>query len=45
MIEKARIEAVKQGVDLAQLIRSRGIELTKKGRNFAVRTRGTPIKI
>ena len=35
MIEKARIEAVKQGVDLVGLIRSRGIELTKKGRNFA----------
>jgi DNA primase len=34
MIEKARIEAVKHGVDLVQLIKSRGIELTKKGRNF-----------
>lgn len=34
MIEKARIEAVKHGVDLVALIKSRGIELTKKGRNF-----------
>jgi DNA primase len=34
MIEKARIEAVKQGVDLVGLIKSRGVELTKKGRNF-----------
>ena len=34
MIEKARIEAVKQGVDLVQLIKSRGIELTKKGKGY-----------
>lgn len=34
MIEKERIEAVKQGVDLVALIKSRGIELTKKGKNF-----------
>ena len=34
MIEKERIEAVKQGVDLVALIRSRGIELKKKGKGF-----------
>ncbi|NVO00983.1 MAG: toprim domain-containing protein [Geobacteraceae bacterium] len=34
MIEKARIEAVKQGVDLVALIKSRGIELKKKGKGF-----------
>ena len=34
MIEKARIEAVKQGVDLVQLIKSRGVKLTKKGKGY-----------
>jgi DNA primase len=34
MIKKERIEAVKHGVDLVALIRSRGIELTKKGKGF-----------
>jgi len=34
MIEKERIEAVKHGVDLVALIRSRGIELKKKGKGF-----------
>ena len=34
MIDKARIEAVKQGVDLVALIKSRGIELTKKGKGY-----------
>ena len=34
MIEKARIEAVKRTVDLAALIKSRGVELKKKGKGF-----------
>ena len=34
MIEKARIEAVKQGVDLVALIKSRGIELKKNGKGY-----------
>lgn len=34
MIEQARIEAVKHGVDLVELIKSRGVELKKKGKNF-----------
>ena len=34
MIEKERIEAVKHGVDLVALIRSRGIELKKKGKGY-----------
>ena len=34
MIEKARIEAVKQGVDLVQLIESRGVKLKKNGKGY-----------
>ena len=34
MIEKARIEAVQQGVDLVALIKSRGIELKKNGKGY-----------
>jgi len=34
MIKKERIEAVKQGVDLVALIKSRGIELKKKGKGY-----------
>ena len=34
MIEKARIEAVKCGVDLVELIKSRGIQLKKNGKGY-----------
>ena len=34
MIDKERIEAVKHGIDLVQLIKSRGIELKKKGKGY-----------
>jgi DNA primase len=34
MIEKEKIEAVKAGVDLAALVRSRGIELKKNGKGW-----------
>lgn len=34
MIAKEKIEAVKQGVDLVALIKSRGIELKKKGKGY-----------
>ncbi len=34
MIEKERIEAVKGGIDLVGLIRSRGIELKKNGKGY-----------
>lgn len=34
MIEKERIEAIKQAVDLVALIKSRGIELKKKGKGY-----------
>lgn len=34
MIKKEKIEAVKQGVDLVALIKSRGIELKKKGKGY-----------
>ena len=34
MIKQERIEAVKQGVDLVALIKSRGIELKKKGKGY-----------
>jgi len=34
MIEKERIEAVKQGVDMVALIKSRGIELKKNGKGY-----------
>jgi DNA primase len=37
MIEKERIEAVKRSVDLAALIRSRGIELKKNGKGLVGR--------
>lgn len=34
MVEKERIEAIKRGTDLAELIRSRGIKLTKNGKGL-----------
>jgi DNA primase len=37
MIEKETIEAVKQGVDLAAVIRSRGVELKKNGKGYVGR--------
>jgi DNA primase len=37
MIEKETIEAVKQGVDLTAVIRSRGIELKKNGKGYVGR--------
>jgi len=34
MIEKERIEAIKQGVDLSALVKSRGIDLKKNGKGY-----------
>jgi len=34
MIEKERIEAIKQGVDLSALVKSRGIDLKKNGKSY-----------
>lgn len=34
MIQKETIESIKQGVDLAALIQSRGISLKKNGRGY-----------
>jgi len=34
MIEKERIEAIKAGVDLAALVRAKGIELKKNGKSY-----------
>ncbi|MFH0726424.1 MAG: CHC2 zinc finger domain-containing protein [Pseudomonadota bacterium] len=33
-IEKERIEAVKQGVDLVALVQTKGIELKKNGKGY-----------
>jgi len=34
MIERERIEAIKQGVDLAALVRAKGVKLRKNGRSY-----------
>ena len=34
MIEKEKIESIKQGIDLAALVRAKGIELKKNGKSY-----------
>ncbi|CAB1057634.1 hypothetical protein D1BOALGB6SA_2387, partial [Olavius sp. associated proteobacterium Delta 1] len=34
MIERERIEAIKRGVDLAALVKAKGVKLRKNGKSY-----------